>query len=161
MISKHTFKTFSINRCRIMLTEAESLFLFEKFCELIYNSKLTEENLQGNIKNILKEFHNSTENRYFSYKNLNDVSFYYSNLIKEEIGRGRESKISDPVSSHKVAKFYGNIDITKGVDTFGEEDILYVMDDEGNEKQFKVDNPDHSSVILNQIKHKAIVKNNL
>ena len=161
MINKDTFKTFSINRCKVMLTEAEALFLFEKFCQLIYNTKITEKNLQGNIKNILKEFHNSTENRYFSYESLNDVSYYYSNLIKEEIGRGRESAISDPVSSNKVANFYGKVNVTKGVDTFGEKDILYVADDEGNEQQFKVDDPDHSAVILNQIKIKSIAKNNL
>ena len=161
MINKDTFRTFSINRCKVMLNEAEALFLFEKFCYLVHNTRLTEKNLQENIRNILKEFHDSSENRYFRYKNLNEVSSYYTSLIKEEIGRGRESRISDPVSSNKVANFYGNVDVEKGVDTFGEKDILYVTDSEGNERQFQVDDPDHSSVILNQIKLKAIVKNNL
>jgi len=114
---------------------------------------------ESNFYNILKEFYSNCNNRYFKEKNIKNISRYYTNkILKEEIGRGRESGF-DPVTADKVANFYGDVEFEKGVDTWGEEEIAYVEDDKGNEKVLKIDSPDHASVIVNQIKIKSITKN--
>jgi len=159
MININTFSKFTVNRCQVLLNESESYFIYSKFCNMLDHHIITEDNLQCHIENILKEFYYSCNNRYFKKKNIKNISKYYTNkILKEEIGRGRESGFN-PVTADKVANFYGDVEFEKGVDTWGEEEIAYVEDDKGNEKVLKIDSPDHASVIVNQIKIKSITKN--
>jgi len=159
MINVNTFSRFTVDRCQVLLNESESYFIYSKFCNVIGNNIITENNLQFHIENILKEFYYICDNRYFNKKNIKNISKYYTNkILNEELGRGRESGF-DPITADKVANFYGDVDFEKGVDTWGEEEIAYLEDDEGNEKVLKIDSPDHATVVINQIKLKSITKN--
>lgn len=167
MISLETFKTISIDRCTILLNEVEAYYIYSKFIDKVYNTKVSKENLQKSMFNIVKDFQLTTENKYFSNKDVSEVSKFFTERIiyslaflNEEIGRGRESGF-DQITHNKVLSYNNDIYIEKGADTFGEKDIMYLEDEEGNKKTLTVDDTDHASVVLSQIKVKAITKNNL
>jgi len=168
MINLDTFKKININRCVIMLNESESYYLYSKFSNLVLNNKITESNLQYYLHDLISDFYNLNENRYFQEKDLRKVSSYFTNKIlnkinriNEEIGRGRQGEIGDQVSNNKVVNYHTGVSVEKGVDTFGEKDIMFIEDEEGNQRTVKVDDPDHANVVASQMKVKSISKNNL
>ena len=168
MINLETFKKINVNRCEIMLNESESYYLYSKFSNLVLNNKITEGNLQKHLDNLIYDFYHLNENRYFQEKDLKKVSSYFTNKIlkkinrlDEEIGRGRQGEIGDQVSHNKVSNYYSGVSVEKGVDTFGEKDIMFIEDEEGNQKTLKIDDPDHANVVSSQMKVKSISKNNL
>ena len=168
MINLDTFKKININRCVIMLNESESYYLYSKFSNLVLNNKITESNLQYYLHDLISDFYNLNENRYFQEKDLKKVSSYFTNKIlnkinriNEEIGRGRQGEIGDQVSNNKVVNYHTGVSVEKGVDTFGEKDIMFIEDEEGNQRTVKVDDPDHANVVTSQMKVKSISKNYL
>lgn len=168
MINLETFKKININRCIIMLNESESYYLYSKFNNIVINNRITESNLQNHLYNLVSDFYQLNENRYFKEKDLIKVTNYFTkkilkkiNRLDEEIGRGRQGEIGDQVSNNKVVNYHSGVSVAKGVDTFGEKDIMFIEDEEGNEKTIKVDDPDHANVVASQMKVKSISKNNL
>jgi len=166
MISENYFNRLSFNRCSILLKEHESFFIYNKFISKLNRKKIDESNLKNIIADCLYEFYEGMESRYFSQSKIPEISSNLSreilkNILKEEIGRGRESSLADQITSQKVSKKNGNVYVEKGVDTFGENEIMYIEDEFGKKRTAKVDSPDHAAVVSSQIKIKTITKNNV
>ena len=166
-INLETFRQININDCIILLKEAESYFLYSNFIDSTYNDDiLTSNSLIKSVNEVVLKFHNLSENKYFKLDDAYKVSNFFVDKIqqeisplKEEIGRGRESGF-DQVTNNKVINFNSSVYVEKGVDTFGEKDIMYLEDEDGNKKTISVDDPDHANVVASQIKIKTITKNN-
>ena len=166
MIKNNYFDRLNLNRCSILLKEHESFFIYNRLLSKLKTQRIDENNLKNTISDCLYEFYEGMENRYFSRKNIPKISENLSkkilkNILSEEIGRGRESSLSDQITPQKVSKKNGNVYIEKGVDTFGDNEIMYIEDEEGKKITAKVDSPDHAAVVASQIKLTTITKNNV
>lgn len=166
MIKENYFDRLTFNRCSILLKEHESFFIYNRFLSKLSKEKINESNLKNIITDCLCEFYESMDSRYFSQSKIPEISDNLSrkilkNILKEEIGRGRESSLADQITSQKVSKKNGNVYVEKGVDTFGENEIMYIEDEFGKKRTAKVDSPDHAAVVSSQIKIKTITKNNV
>lgn len=165
MIKYNYFNRLDLNRCSILLKEHESFFIYNRLLSKLKLQRVSEDNLKDTISDCLHDFHEGMENRYFSRENIPKISESLSKkiikiILNEEIGRGRISGF-DQITSQKVSRKNGNVYIEKGVDTFGDNEIMYIEDEEGNKRTAKVDSPDHAAVVSSQIKLKTIAKNNV
>lgn len=165
MIDLNFFSTLNRDRCSIMLKEHETFFIYNRFLQKLGNNNITEKNINKIISECLSDFYTNSNSRYFSKRDIPQISSSISkkilrSIIKEEIGRGREGGF-DQISGNHIIRKNSDVYVEKGVDTFGEKEIMYIEDDEGNNRVAKVDSPDHASVVVSQMKIKSITKHNV
>ena len=167
MINLDFFKKLRFNRCEIVLNESEAYYLYSKFHNLI----LIKENKKGvfskkNIKSILKEFCKISETRYFSENDIDYISNYYSEMLKEEIGRGRESKLGDQIDSGKIIYKLTGYDIDDAAHTIkgnsseteNAVDTVAFIKKGNTEVDKEVDDPDAAHVFLKNVEVNVINK---
>jgi len=172
MLNIDFFKKIRFNRCEITLNESESYYLYSKFHNLILLSE-SKKNIfsKKNIKIILKDFCNISETRYFGLNDIDYISNYYSQMLKEArsqstVARGLESSINKQVDPEHIIKHYeGSIvddaaaaykgrstNTTNAVDS-----VAFVK--KGVEiASVEVENPDDAHVYLKKVEQKVINK---
>lgn len=167
MLNIDFFKKIRFNRCEITLNESESYYLYSKFHNLILLSESNKSIFsKKNIKVILKDFCNISETRYFSIDDIDYISNYYSQMLKEEIGRGRESKLGDQINSRKVIYKYTDYDIDDAASTIkgnasntekAADSVAFIKKGTA-EYDIEVDDPDSAHVFLKNVEVNVISK---
>jgi hypothetical protein len=167
MINIDFFKKIRFNRCELLLNETESYYLYSKFHDLIaLNESKDKVFSKTNIAKILEEFCNISETRYFERKDIEYISNYYIDMIKEEIGRGRESKLGDQITPSKVIYKLSGWDIDDAASTIkgsatGTEvatDSVAFIKSGVAEESIEVDDPDAAHVYLKNVEVNVISK---
>jgi hypothetical protein len=162
MIDLNFFKKIRFNRCEILLSESESYYLYSKFHNyIVLNENKSNAFKKQNIKNILNDFCEVNETRYFKKEDINYLTNYYFNMINEEIGRGRESAIKDPISGNDVFEIYtdGDLNTENCVDNFEGSDVFSVTSKASKKKKnIKVDSPDAAHVMLKNLEVNVVKK---
>ena len=167
MLNIDFFKTIRFNRCEITLNESESYYLYSKFHNLILLSESNKSIFsKKNIKVILKDFCNISETRYFSIDDIDYISNYYSQMLKEELGRGRESNLGDKINSRRVIYKYTGIDIDDSASTIrgnasnteNATDSVAFIKKGTAEHETEVDDPDSAHVFLKNVEVNVISK---
>jgi len=167
MINIDFFKKIRFNRCEILLSESESYFLYSKFCDsiILKENKINSFSKQ-NIKKILLEFYNNSGTRYFKKSDLDYVTNYYFDMIKEEIGRGRASEISPQINSRRVIYNHTGIDTDDAASTIrgsatgtehAKDSVAFINRGE-TEADIEVDDPDAAHVFLKNVEANVISK---
>lgn len=167
MIDLNFFKKIRFNRCEILLNESEAYFLYSKFYDILTLTENRKNNItKKNVKKILKEFSNVTETRYFCNENIDYISNYYYNMLKEEIGRGRESKLGDQINSRKIIYKHTDYDLDDAAFTIkgnasntehSVDTVAFIK--KGNvELDVEVDDPDSAHVFLKNVESRVISK---
>jgi hypothetical protein len=163
MISTETFKTIRINRCEILLSESESLFLYNMFTKKILNESKSTRQIDF-LKNILFEFLEKNPTRYFKEKDIGEVAMYYLEKINENRGQqnvGAKLSGSDSgvITPDNVLDYHTDYNIEHVANTFNETEDLMVFDEDGEVACSKeVESPDQSHVAIRQIQVNAITK---
>tara|TARA_B100000123_G_C25637614_1_gene387316 strand:- start:197 stop:724 length:528 start_codon:yes stop_codon:yes gene_type:complete len=174
MINLDFFKKLRFNRCEIVLNESEAYYLYSKFHNLV----LIKESRKGifskkNIKSILREFCKISETRYFGENDIDYISNYYSEMLKEEIGRGvasksrgLESSINDQTDSEDIIYRYTGKYVDDAANTFkgsstntetAADSVAFLK--KGNvEHDVEVDDPDAAHVFLKNVEVNVINK---
>ena len=145
--------------CRELVLYNSKIFLGSEFREKKIDSSKT-------IKSILKEFCKISETRYFSENDIDYISNYYSEMLKEEIGRGRESKLGDQIDSGKIIYKLTGYDIDDAAytikgnssETENAVDTVAFTKKGNTEFDVEVDDPDAAHVFLKNIEVNVINK---
>lgn len=167
MINISFFKKIRFNRCEITLNESEAYYLYSRFHKLI----LINESNKGifsldNIKLILKDFSKISETRYFNERNVDYITNYYSQMIKEELGRGRESKLGSQITAKKVIYKHTKYDVDDAAFTIrgnasntekSADSVAFIKKDNA-EHDVIVDDPDAAHVFLKNVEASVISK---
>lgn len=163
MINTETFKKIQINRCEILLSESESLFLYDTFTKKMLNESKSTRQIDF-LKIILFEFLEKSSTRYFKEKDIDEVAMYYLEKINENRGQqnvgaklsGSDSGVITPDS---VLDFHTGYNTEHVANTFDEKENLMIFDEEGEVACSKeVESPDQSHVAMRQIQINAITK---
>ena len=174
MINIDFFKKIRFNRCEIFLNESESYYLYSRFHNLILLSE-SNKNIfsKKNIIKILKDFNNVNETRYYSLNDVDYIANYYSNMLKEEIGRtkssasrGLSSSINDQIGSEDIIYRYtghnvdDNANAIQGISTNTEKASDSVLFTKKGEEGINVvvDDPDAAHVLLKNAEVNVINK---
>ena len=167
MINIDFFKKIRFNRCEITLNESESYYLYSKFHSLILLSESNKNILsKKNIKSILNDFCNISETRYFGKNDIDYISNYYSQMLKEEIGRGRESRLGSQITPGKIIYKYTDYDIDDAASTIrgsasntekASDSVAFLKKGKA-EYDVEVDDPDAAHVFLKNVEASVISK---
>ena len=157
MLNRDFFKKINFNRCEILLSEAESYFLYSKFKKLIVLNESKNIFSKENISKILIEFCKTSSKRYFSESDVKYLSKYYESMIKEEIGRGRENQ-TKKVDPNRVIEFMTGLNAEQGVNHVEGNDNIVFLKGEEPVKEVDVDSPDEAHVYLKNVESKAMSK---
>ena len=167
MINIDFFKKIRFNRCEIFLNESESYYLYSKFHNLILLSESNKSIFsKKNIKKIFKDFCNISETRYYSLNDIDYIVNYYSHMLKEEIGRGRESSLGNQITAKKVIYKHTKYDVDDAAYTIrgnasnterSADSVAFIKKDTA-EHDVIVDDPDAAHVFLKNVEASVISK---
>ena len=144
---KNKYRNINYKGCTFRLKSYDADYLKERIDECDFIS-------YNNIKEVLQEFINATEIKYFDDRHIHNLT---NTILKEEIGRNKQTSLDTTTGAYDDSRILSNSDIfiSDGVDTVAGDDVVTVS--YGKKKKMRrVDNPSDAAILNKNILIKNI-----
>ena len=145
---KNKYRNINYKGCTVRLKSYDADYLKERINECDFIS-------YSNIKEVLQEFINVAEIKYFDDRHIHDLA---NVILKEEIGRNKQTSLDTTTGAYDVSRVLSNsanIFISDGVDTVAGEDVVTVSYGK-KKKTRRVDSPSDADILSKNILIKNI-----
>ena len=144
---KNKYRNINYKGCTVRLKSYDADYLKERIDECDFIS-------YNNIKEVLQEFINATEIKYFDDRHIHNLT---NTILKEEIGRNKQTSLDTTTGAYDDSRVLSNADIfiSDGVDTVAGDDVVTVS--YGKKKKMRrVDSPSDAAILNKNILIKNI-----
>ena len=138
------------NRCSILLTLEESIFIEEN----INKNKLTKKN----VKNAVTRLYYNSSKRYFNKRHINEIANnLYKDIVSEEIGRNlRSDEKQLTITASDILNKEGIVNTEVGVCTNSGSDIVTLFYKNKQNKVLYFDSPDAANNFIKTLRFKNL-----
>ena len=144
---KNKYRNINYKGCTVRLKSYDADYLKERIDECDFIS-------YNNIKEVLQEFINATEIKYFDDRHIHNLT---NTILKEEIGRNKQTSLDTTTGAYDDSRVLSNVEIfiSDGVDTVAGDEVVTVS--YGKKKKMRrVDSPSDAAILNKNILIKNI-----